>query len=329
MKTIQRRTLCLTALGLAGTLMLPLQTVHAQALETVRIVVGFPAGTTPDVLARRVAEKMAPTYAKSVIVENRTGAGGQLAVCAVKAAHPDGATILLTPLAMLGVYPHTYRSLPYNAETDLSPVTLGVKFDIAFAVGTGVPAEVKTVPDFIQWAKANPAKASVGSPAPGSPLHFAGAELSRLSKVNLQHIGYRGTVAAIPDLLGGQLPAIVSPLGEFIKYIPEGKIRVLATSGSKRSGFTPQIPTFTEQGFKELEVQDYFGFYLPAKSSTAQVQALNTAIRQAMAQPQVKEALDMFGMEAAPGTPEELATTLRNYSKRWEPVVKAIGFKAD
>ena len=124
MKTIQRRTLCLTALGLASTLMLPLQTVHAQALETVRIVVGFPAGTTPDVLARRVAEKMAPTYAKSVIVENRTGAGGQLAVSAVKAAQPDGATILLTPLAMLGVYPHTYRSLPYNAETDLSPVML-------------------------------------------------------------------------------------------------------------------------------------------------------------------------------------------------------------
>jgi len=329
MKSFARRNFCLTTLGLASALLLPAGAAQAQALESVKIVVGFPAGTTPDVLARRVAEKLAPSYAKSVIVENRTGAGGQLAVTAVKGAPADGSTILLTPLAMLGVYPYTYRSLPYNAEADLAPVSLGVKFDIAFAVGTGVPTEIKTVPDFIQWAKANPSRANVGSPAPGSPLHFAGAELSRLSKVDLQHIGYRGTVAAIPDLLGGQLPAMVSPLGEYLKYIPEGKIRVLATSGSKRSGFTPQIGTFSEQGFKDLEVQEYYGFYLPTKSSPAQVQALNTAIRQAMAHPQVKEALDTFGMEAAAGTPEELASTLRNYSKRWEPVIKNIGFKAD
>lgn len=329
MNLSQRRRFALSTLCMAGSLWLGATQAHAQALETARIIVGFPAGTTPDVLARRVADKLVPTYAKNVIVDNRTGAGGQLAVSAVKTAQADGAIILLTPLAMLGVYPHTYRSLPYNAETDLAPVSLGVKFDISLAVGTAVPAEVKSVPDFVQWAKANPSKASVGSPAPGSPLHFAGAELSRLSKVEMQHVGYRGTVAAIPDLLGGQLPAIVSPLGEFIKYIPEGKIRVLATSGSKRSTFTPQIPTFSEQGYKELEVQEYYGFYLPAKSSPAQVQALNGAIRQALAQPQVKEALDMFGMEAAPSSPDELATTLRNYSKRWEPVVKAIGFKAD
>jgi len=328
MKTLTRRHMSLAALSLASAWLASASLAQAQALETVKIIVGFPAGTTPDVLARRVAEKLAPAYAKSVIVENRTGAGGQLAVSAVKAAPADGTTILLTPLATLGVYPHTYRSLPYNAETDLSPVSLGVKFDIALAVGTGVPAEVKNLPDFIQWAKANPARANIGSPAPGSPLHFAGAELSRLSKVEFQHIGYRGTVAAIPDLLGGQLPSMVSPLGEYLKYIPDGKILVLATSGSKRSGFTPQIGTFGEQGFKDLEVQEYYGFYLPAKSSPAQVQALNAAIRQAMSQPQVKEALDTFGMEAAPSSPEELATILRNYSKRWEPVVKAIGFKA-
>ena len=327
MKALNRRHLGLAVLVLASAWLAP--DAQAQALESARIVVGFPAGSTPDVLARRVAEKLAPGYAKTVIVDNRTGAGGQLAVSAVKAAPADGTAILLTPLAVLGVYPHTYRSLPYNAETDLSPVSLGVKFDIALAVGTGVPAEVRTVQDFITWAKANPTRANVGSPAPGSPLHFAGAELSRLSKVDLQHIGYRGTVAAIPDLLGGQLPAMVSPLGEYLKYIPDGKIRVLATSGSKRSVFTPQIGTFSEQGFKDLEVQEYFGFYLPAKSSPAQIQALNGAIRQAMAQPQVKEALDTFGMEAAPGSPEELTTTLRDYSKRWEPVVKALGFKAD
>lgn len=116
---------------------------------------------------------------------------------------------------------------------------------------------------------------------------------------------------------------------EYIKYIPEGKIRVLATSGSKRSVFTPQIPTFTEQGYKDLDFQDYYGFYLPAKSLSAQVQTLNAAIKQAMSQNSVKESLDMFGMQAATSTPEELASILKNYSKRWEPVIKAIGFKAD
>lgn len=307
----------------------PFHIAHAQALDSVRIVVGFPAGSTPDVLARRVAEKLAPAYGKSVIVENKAGAGGQLAVSTVKTAAPDGATILLTPMAVLGVYPHTYKSLPYNAETDLSPVSLGVKFDVAFAVGPAVPPEVKTIPQFMAWANANPSKAAFGSPATGSPLHFIGVELSRLGKTELTHVGYRGTVAAIPDVLGGQLPSLVSPLGEFLKYIPEGRIRVLGTSGAKRSPFTPNVPTFSEQGFKELEVQEAYGFYLPAKAPTTVVNQLNAALRQALGQQQVKTALDTFGMEPAASTPEELTTVLRDVSKRWGPVVKAIGFKAD
>ena len=122
---------------------------------------------------------------------------------------------------------------------------------------------------------------------------------------------------------------MVSPVGEFLRHIPEGKIRVLATSGSRRSVFTPQVSTFSEQGFKELEFQDYFGVFLPAKVPATQVQALNAALRQAMANPQVKEVLDAGGMEAMTGTPEELTSALRAYSRRWEAVVKAIGFKAD
>lgn len=329
MNTQNRRVFCLSSLAAAGASLLASPAVQAQSLDLARILIGFPAGSGGDVLARRIAERLAPAYAKQVIVENRPGAGGQLGVMAVKGAPADGSTILFTPLAMLGVYPHTYRSLPYNVEADLTPVTLGVKIDVALAVGTAVPATVKTLAEFLEWAKANPARASVGSPAPGSPLHFTIVELSRLSKIELQHIPYRGTVAAIPELIGGNLPAMVSPVGEFLRHIPEGKIRVLATSGSRRSSFTPQVATFSEQGFKELEFQDYFGFYLPAKTPAAQVQALNAAIRQAMAHPQVKESLDTAGMEAMTGTPEELTNTLRAYSQRWGAVVKAIGFKAD
>lgn len=329
MNPLDRRHFCLSSLGALGALTLGATAVQAQTLDLARIMIGFPAGSGGDVLARRMAERMSGVYAKQVIVENRTGAGGQIAVTAMKGAPADGSMILFTPLAVLGVYPHTYRALPYKVETDLVPVTLHTKFDVALAVGTAVPATVKSLPDFLEWAKANPSRANVGSPAMGSPLHFTIVELSRLSKVELQHVAYRGTVAAIPELIGGNLPAMVSPVGEFLRHLPEGKIRVLATSGSRRNSFTPQVATFSEQGFKDLEFQDYFGVYLPARSSPAQVQALNIAIRQAMLHPQVKELLDTSGLESAVGTPEELTTTLVNYSRRWEAVVKSIGFKVD
>lgn len=326
-----RRAFCTAALTAAGalTMAVPAAQAQPQPLELARILVGFPAGSAADAMARALAQRLAPAYAKQVIIENRTGAGGQIAATALKTAPADGSTILFTPLAVVGVYPHTHRSLPYNVDTDFAPVTLGVRFDVALAVGTAVPESVKSVPEFLAWARANPSRANVGSPAPGSPLHFTIAELTRLSKVELLHVPYRGTVAAIPDLVGGTLPAMVSSLSEFVRHIPEGKIRVLGISGGQRSPFAPQVATFSEQGLKDLEFEDYFGFYVPARTPAAQIQALNAAIRQGMAHPSVKEVIDTSAARAATGTPEELTSTLRAYSRRWEAVVKAIGFKAD
>lgn len=329
MKVLTRRHISTAALCLASAWFAPVSLAQAQALESAKIIVGFPAGSTPDMLARRVAERLTPAYAKSVIVENRTGAGGQLAISAMKSSSADGATILLTPHSILAIYPHTYKSLPYNAETDLTPVTLGAKFDAAFAVGPAVPAEIKTVKQFMQWAKANPAKASFGSPAPGSSLHFAGVELNRLSDAGLTHVGYRGTVAAMPDLLSGQLPSMISPVGEFLRHIPEGRIRVLGTSGAARNPFTPNVPSFAEQGFNDVQFSDGFAFYLPGQAAPRVVQNLNTAIRRALVDPQIREALANFGMEPAPSTPQELESIMADASRRWVPVVKAIGFKAD
>ena len=234
MEIIARRSLLRSALGVTGAALLPLRLAQAQSIETARIVNGFPPGSTPDVLSRRVADRLVGNYAKSVIVENRAGAGGQLAATTVKNAAADGTTLLMTPLAVFGLYPLTCSSLPYNVDSDFAPVSLGVRFDIALDVGPGVPADVKTVNDFLAWAKSNPSRANVGLPALGSPMHFAAVELARLSKVPMQQVGYRGTVAAMPELLGGQLPALVSPLGEFLRHIPEGKLRVLATGGASR-----------------------------------------------------------------------------------------------
>lgn len=320
-------------IGAAGaTLVLGKHTgASAQGLDTARIYVGFPPGTTPDILARKIGEKLVQSaYAKAVIVENRAGAGGQLGVVGVKGAPNDGAHILLTPMSILGVYPFTYKKLPYDAMTELTPVTIGVSFDYGIAVGPMVPESVKDILGLMAWFKANPDKASFASPAPGSTLHFTGITLGRAAGLELTHVGYKGSPPAIQDMLGGTLPALVSPLGSFLNYMaPGSKIRVLATSGAKRSRFTPNVPTLIEQGFKDMAYNEWYGFYLPAKAPADVVRRLGSALHQALKAPDIVESLASFGMEATPGTPEELNAALQRDMKIWGPIVKSIGFTVD
>lgn len=160
-------------------------------LELAKIINGFPAGTTPDVISRRVGERLTGRYAKAVVIENRTGAGGQLAVSTVKNSPADGVSILLTPMSMLGVYPFTYKKLPYDPVKDLLPVSMGSTFDYGIAVGPAVPESVKSIPALMDWYKANPEKANISSSAAGSPLHFVGVMLGRAAGVNLTHVAYR------------------------------------------------------------------------------------------------------------------------------------------
>lgn len=301
----------------------------AQALESVRIVQGFPAGTTPDVLARKVADALTKGYAKAAMVDPRTGAGGQLAVSNVKAAVPDGSTLLLTPMSILGIYPHTYKKLPYDPVADLTPVTMGVIYDYGIAVGPAVPESVKTINDLMAWYKANPGKANIASSATGSALHFVAVMLGRASGVELTHVGYKGSTPALQDMLGGTLPALCAPLGTFLSYVQEGKLRILASSGAKRSRFAPNVPTLAEQGFKDLVFDEWYGFYLPPKASPETVKKLNAALVTILAAPDVAETLAKFGMEPKTSTPEQLAAALQADLKRWAPIVKSIGFTAD
>ena len=301
----------------------------ARTQELAKIIVGFPAGSSIDAAARRVAEKLMPDYARAAVVDNRVGAGGQLAVAAMKTLPADGSALLITPMSILGVYPHTYRKLPYDPIADLTPVSQGVLFDYGFAVGTAVPEAVKTVPEFMSWCKANPGMASIGSPATGSTLHFTGIMLGRASGVDITHVGYRGSQAAAQDLIGGQLPALVCPLGELIRHLQGVKVRVLATSGANRSRFTPNVPTLVEQGFRDFAFSEWFGFYLPAKAPDEEVQSLNKAIRLALNAPGVAEGLAPFGLECAPSSPDSLVRVLKADTERWGPIVKTVGFTAE
>jgi tripartite-type tricarboxylate transporter receptor subunit TctC len=304
----------------------------AQAqIETAKIVTGFAAGGTSDTICRRVGQAMQTRgdYARTVVVENKTGAGGQIAVTTVKAAAPDGATILQTPTSILTIYPHIYKSLAYQPLVDLTPVTLGCVFDFGFAVGPAVPLSVKTVPEFLAWVKANPAGGNFGSPAAGSTPHFLGALVGKSAGLDLKHAAYRGTQPAMLDLLGGNISAVSGPIGDITQHLPTGKVRILATSGTKRNRFAPDVPTFAEQGMNGLAHSEWFAFFLPAKASPDLVARLNASMKTALAQKEVVDGLAGFGLESMSSTPAELTDLIRRDTAKWAPIVKQVGFTAE
>jgi tripartite-type tricarboxylate transporter receptor subunit TctC len=330
MDSVSRRRFVGAAVTAAFGSLVAARPARAQTpFETVKIVTGFPPGGTSDTLCRRVAERLRGSYGKATFVENRTGAAGQIAVEAMKTAPADGSTILQTPASMLMIYPHIYKKLAYDPFVDVVPVSLGASFVFGFAAGPAVPDSVRNVKDFLAFCKANPKLANFGSPAAGSVPHFLGALLEKASGVELRHVGYRGTQPAIVDLIGGQISAVSGPVGEFTQHVKAGKIRLLATSGAERTRFAPDTATFAEQGFASVQSDEWFGFFMPGKSSPAAVQHANAALRAALAAPDVIDGLALMGLESKSSTPEELARLLRTDHDRWGPIVKSIGFTAD
>ena len=302
---------------------------QAQPIESLKIVCGFAAGGTADATARRVASKLSPGYAKAATVENRTGAGGQIAVQAIKGQPADGSIMVLTPMSILGIYPHTYKKLPYDPVADFQPISVGAVFEYGLAVGPQVPTSVTNLEQFVAWCKANPDKANYGSPAAGSQPHFIAALFGRAMGIDFKHIPYRGTQPAVIDLLGGSISSVSGPIGDFLQHLPGGRIRVLATSGKARSRFVSNVPTYTEQGMKDFAFDEWFGFFTVAGTPAPIVQRMNAAVREALASKDVIDGFATFGLEARGTTPGELAAMLKSDTDRWAPLVKQIGFTAD
>lgn len=311
------------SLGSMGLLSLPSRASAEVALSQARVINGFPPGSTVDVVARKVAELLTGKYAKNVIVENRTGAGGQLAVTAMKSAASDGSTILLTPMSALGVYPHTYAKLSYDPLNDLVPVSKAVTYEYGIAVGPAVPEEVTDINGLIDWFRKNPSMSNCGSPATGSTLHFVIELLARSSNTPITHVGYRGSSPGISDMLGGVLSAFCSPIGSFLG---QPGLRILATSGAQRSRFTPEVKTLAEQGFSEMVYQEWYGFFVPAKTPNEKVEQLSQLIQTVLKDPSVQVVTDLNGQDATSSTPEELRVALQEDTERWGEIVKSIGF---
>lgn len=297
-------------------------------LENLRIIVGFPTGGTTDAFSRRIAEKLRGTYANNVIVDNKPGAGGQIGVTTLKSAPADGAHILYTPASMLTIYPHSYSRLNY-AQSDVTPIGIGHSTDHAFVVGPAVPESVKNINDFVAWAKANPGKATIGNPAAGSMPHLLAGRLGMLGGFQITNVPFAGSGPAIPQVLGGQLAGMSSPLGDWVQHQKGGKIRILATSGPDRSLFTPDVPTYREQGFGELMVREWFGFFAPAGVSEAIRQNLNTALRLAMNQQDIRDFIVPLAANLEASTTAEHARRLSEDSQMAGRLVAALGFRAD
>jgi tripartite-type tricarboxylate transporter receptor subunit TctC len=305
--------------------------VLAQTVEQVKVFYGFPPGSAGDVICRRIAEKFAGTaYSKNQgIVENRPGAGGRLAMEALKTAPADGTALAHTPFSPISLYPHVYKKLSYDPFADFVPVSTSSIIHHGLSVGPMVPASVRTLAEFVAWCKANPDKANYGSPAPGSTPHFVGALLALSTNTDIKHVPYRGSIPGIADAAGGQIACMICPQGDHIQNHRAGKLRLLATSGAKRSPFVPEVPTFAEQGFPDLTVEEWFGFYAPAKTPTNIVNAANAAIRAALADKSVQETLNTIGLLPGGTTPEEMARSAKAEHDKWGPLIKRIGFTAD
>ncbi len=294
--------------------------------DTLRVVCGFPAGGTADTVARRLSDGAAPVLARTSIVDTRTGAGGQIAAQAVKVAAADGSTLLLTPLGILSTYPHTYAKLPYDPLNDFVAVGAGAAFDYGIGVGPAVPESVKTIPDLLKWCKAAPTNSSFGSPASGASPHFIGVLLGRSAQVEMTHVAYRGTPPAIQDMVAGQIPIVIGPLGEFLQFAAAGKCRILATCGDKRSRFAPDVATLKEQGFPDLVFTEWFAFFAPTGTPSATIQRTNERISQVLGQPAIATNFATLGMEVQFSTPAELAARLRRDHAMWKDIVRKVGF---
>ena len=303
----------------------PLAAPAQERLELATIVVGFPPGGATDTVARMVAEGLSGTYADSAVVENRDGAGGQIAANYVKDQPADGSVFFFTPAFPMIIHPHLY-DLPYDTLEDFVPVVTTHFGVLAFSVGPGVPEDVETLEDFIAWAQDNPDEASFGGPVGGSQ-HFAGMMFAEAAGIDMPLIGYPGGAPSVTDALGGHVPAIVTPLAEVLPHAQEGSLRILAVTSQERSDLAPEIPSFHELGFEDVVFQDWAGMLAPAGTPPEVVQRANEAVTQIVHSEEVSARMADLGMEVRTETPESFAEILPESYELYRSIIEDTGFE--
>lgn len=315
-------------LRLAGLLLVTLGIASGASAQDrpIRILVGFAPGGTADVVARLVADKLKDSLGQPVIVDNRAGATGRIAAEALKNSPPDGSVLLLAPIGTVVVAPQAYKTNPFDTLKDFAPLSLAANLHLAIAVANNTPA--KNLKEYVAWAKANKDKAFYATSGAGTLPHFLGLLLARDAGIELTHVPYKGAAAYQGELISGQIPAAFDAMGDLSEYHKAGKLRILATAGSKRSGAMPDIPTMREEGFN-VQGDAWFGVFAPAATPKPILDKYAAAINKAVNSPDVSAKLANLNMEPVGSTPEEFAVIVRRDWDKWGAVVKASGFTAD
>jgi len=294
--------------------------------QTLKLLVGFAPGGGADIVARLIAPKLAEQFKQNVVVENRPGAGGNIATDQLIKSAPDGHTLMLGTIGSLAVNQHLSR-LAYNPITDTAAVSMAVVFSNVLVVQAS--SDIKTLDDYIQQARSPDTRLSFGSSGIGSAGHLSGELLKSAANLNNQHIAYRGGAPAMNDLLGGALPSIFSSPSDAIQHIQSGRLRALATTGLKRSDALPQVPTISESGFAGFEAINWYAFAVPARTPAEVVRKLNAAIAATLNDPQVVAQIRKIGMEPAPTSPAEAARYFKAESDKWGEVIRKAKIKTD
>ena len=293
----------------------------------ITMMVGFAPGGGTDTTSRIIARRLAEALGQPVVVENKPGAGGNIAQEMLARAAPDGHTIMLSSLPSLAVAPHLVAKLPYNTFRDFEPIILAVAFPNVLVVHAGVPAH--SLADFVKLAKDSPGKISYGSSGIGGAGHLAGELFRSMAKIDIVHVPYRGGAPATADLLAGQVAAIFSTPVSVLPHIKTGKLRALATTGSRRALTMPDLPTIAESGYPGYEAINWYGYAAPAKTPKPIIERLHKELFAILSDPAIREQLLSHGMETAPGSTEDFARYIKSEYETWGKVIKQAGITAN
>jgi tripartite-type tricarboxylate transporter receptor subunit TctC len=291
----------------------------------IRLLVGFPAGAGTDAIARTLGEKLKDQLGAPVVVENRAGAGGQIAAQALKAAPADGHTLLLSHDHTISILPQVVKNPGYNSANDFVPVAGFATFANVLAVSGGTPA--KNLDEYLKWVRTQRGgKDTIGVPAPASIPEFLVKMIGTKYKIDVQAAPYRGSAPMTADMLGNQISAGIASVPDFIENHRAGKLRIVATIGAKRQALLPQVPTFTELGFANLEDLPYYGVFAPVGTPQPVIDRFGEALAKVLAMPDVKQKLTTMGLTVAYEPQGQFAGRVRSYTQTWAGIIKASGF---
>ena len=320
-------TLGLSCMAIALSMASPQAAAQDFASKPITMVVGFAAGGATDTAARIIAKKLGENLGQSVLVDNRAGAGGNIAHQQVANAAPDGSIILLGSVGPLCIAPHLVAKLPYDPQRDLAPLTMGVSFPNVLVVHAGVPA--KSFAEFLALAKAKPGALDYASTGVGSASHLAGEMFKQRAGVDIVHVPYKGGGPAMIDLLAGRITGYYSTPSTAGPHIESGKLRALAVTGLARLPSMPNVPTIAESGFPGFDATNWYAFVAPGKTPKAILDRWNTELVKVLNAPDVRDALNKHGLTPMPGSRDELAATIKRESATWAKVIKDGKITAD